>query len=154
MRRHLLTMGYGNNPPQRFLERITAMEIDFLLDVRRPNARSWNNRYWKANIGNWICDSDTNAIWLDYGALANTFNTLCEYRKWLRSDEGKTEVASLADDLVITLDAKMPCLLCAELKPFVLYGAAQVACCHRVYIAFALEWLIQDNPHRWTVMHI
>ncbi len=155
-KRYIYTIGYGNRNPATLLEHINTFKVDYIIDVRRADAKSWCSLYHKANMGKWIEEADTEARWIDYSCLAKPRDMrMVDYRKWLNSEQGKEDISDLADDIEVNLEAKRPCLLCAELEPYVQTGGFwQVASCHRVYVAFALEMELMGGAYKWTVQSI
>ena len=154
--RKLCTAGYGNQSEVNFLLRLRKAHVNFVLDVRRKEARSWNFRYRPgySHIGK-LFRSDAISYWplgsdvLQFD-LGNRFDSLDDYRYWLCHDSRpitliKNVSAFLAGNIGI-----VPCLLCAERSH---------EKCHRTIVAELLieeinAYARSEDLRSWTLQHI
>lgn len=155
--RKLFTAGYGNQPEPDFLARLRSFDVNFILDVRRREARSWNPRYRPGyfHIGEFLKSAKFSYWFLvqydgnsqDFG---NRFNTLAEYSNWMLNEP---KVMRSLHNISAFLEGDtgiVPCVLCAE---------RSYQNCHRTIVAQELLKYINAIAHSegtipWILQHI
>jgi len=144
----IYTIGYGNDKPEVFLQRLKDAGVDLVIDVRRMNSGAWCNKYRSGN-------SMRNFLMLDGGIayspwiwLANKCESLSEYSNWL-NNEGMKSVTLLAESIENAVEAndRICCLLCAERD---VYKDGEVNC-HREYVGKAVVEMLGEE---WEVCHL
>lgn len=157
LERILFTAGYGNQPEPDFLARLKQSNINFILDVRRKEARSWNPRYRPGyfHIGE-LLKSVKFSYWFlvqydgnsqDFG---NRFDTLVEYSNWIQNEH---KVLLFLQNISAFLEGNIgivPCVLCAERSH---------QNCHRTIVAQELLKYINaitraEGTTPWIIQHI
>lgn len=154
--KRLMTIGYGNSSPEKFLARLKDAGVAVVLDVRRKGSKSWNGKYNQGNSMGSLLWGDMNKEIpeIEYGtwpSLANKFDELWAYQRWLQSKPTSTSsAAGFLSELQYKIKKNKDsayCLLCAERDA---YKDGKVNC-HRVYVADALVELLGSE---WEVKHL
>ena len=140
----LCTIGYGNNQPDVFLERIKAAGIDLVIDVRREGCKAWHGKYNHKAIGKWL--ERCGIRWVAIPSLANESHTLAEYIVPRQAIKFTARFIKLCTDPFYDRDfsdrRQAPCILCAELDP---------NRCHRKLVA---EALVKELGKGWGVKYL
>lgn len=164
--KNLFTIGYGNDPPETFTQRLENDEIQDVYDVRRPSSRSWNRAYYAGrkrydycvgqppkNIGELIFGGTRYCsywpLWFDDNKLhfgKPKDMSLEQYRVLIRDRAHQIVLENLASFIDGNrLDA---CLLCAE--------KSHIGC-HRTIVAEELLLKLNkicDPDMEWQIRHI
>jgi len=144
--------GYGNLAPDDFLAKLKAAGITWVIDIRRPQTRSWCSKYAWYIPGMYNTLNDAGIGYSPLATLANHNETLEHYKKWLYctdQDGGYGHLISASRWIEDDFNDHYVCLLCAEGNPFEADGITPR--CHRVYVADALRELLGDD---WKVEHL
>jgi uncharacterized protein (DUF488 family) len=154
--RILFTAGYGNQSEPDFLTRLRSFNVNFILDVRRKGARSWNLNYRPGNtyIGH-LLRSEQISYWLlafqhgqfDFG---NRFDSLDDYQNWICHDQNPIRVIEYIAAFLGGNQGIIPCLLCVE--------RSHVKC-HRTIVADLFieklnSYARSEGLRSWQVKHI
>jgi len=156
LERNLFTAGYGNQPEPDFIARLKQANVNFVMDVRRKESRSWNPAYRPGdqNIGilfrrNRIsyCPLLFHNPNYDFG---NRFDTLAEYENWIHTERDLTPLFENLAAFVEGNTGIVPCVLCAERNH---------EKCHRTIFAEELLKYINgialsSNSRSWVIEHI
>lgn len=166
--RILFTIGYGNQAPELFIERLTQHKVDMVYDVRRADSRSWCRVYYPGYYPGTIGDFLDDKAGISYSRVSSLgksrLDTLQEYALWLASDN---LAMAILDDMAKFIDGNsiVPCILCAE---------RDFRQCHRSTVASSLilrlntlaeqecdrianeagSNVVVEWPCRWAVQHI
>ena len=143
----LFTIGYGNDPPEKFLARLKAAGVTVVLDVRRYNSKARLRCYdsgRRAGMSKLLAESDI-TYW-EYSFFSNRNDTLLCYAAWLKSS-CMCDAVELLANTISCIPSSAFCLLCAERDA---YKDGEVNC-HRVYVADALVKLLGAG---WSVEHL
>lgn len=167
--RVLFTIGYGNQMPASFIERLKENKVNMVFDVRRAGSRSWLRDYYQG----YFHGIELNIHKLFIGAqisywplpmLSNDCDSLDEYRYWIHHNE---QAACTLDNIAPFIDGNpiIACILCAE-KDFRRCHRATVACelasrlnvlveqeCERIANAAGTN-AVSEWPCGWTIQHI
>ncbi len=145
----LCDIGYGNDPPEVFLERLKAAGITVVMDVRRNNSKG-RLRCYDPGVGSgmekWL--EAEGFQYLDESFFSNRCDTLEAYHIWLETPTMKKGVAVWARSIKLSSEAII-CVLCACGDPFEKDGVT--ARCHRLPL---LKALVAELGDGWTVRHI
>ena len=130
----IYTIGYGNDSPDKFLARLKAAGIDYVIDVRRANTKSWCGKYIPTKIRAWLDSVDI--AYIQSSVFGNGFDCLSEYAEYLANVRYmQFAISWLVFDIRKLRYGERPCLLCSEKLAYMKTGEVN---CHRVYLAAEL----------------
>jgi prepilin-type processing-associated H-X9-DG protein len=146
----IYTIGYGNNTPEEFLERLKVAGVTLVVDVRRRYSKAWCNSYHSGNNMRNYLMLDGGVAYCQWPWIANNHSSLCKYKRWLYAQGvGDAELLSEAIKNAVENNGRVCCLLCAEGDPYEKDG--ETVRCHRIYLADALVAQLGEG---WSVCHL
>jgi len=147
----LFTAGYGNDAPDKFLERLKDAGIDQVIDVRKTGGawsgcyKAYKGKIHSKGISRWLFrHCQIRYTWFPELGKPKEM-PLSQYEtSVLDSAEGKK---SLQIAQYWIHERNVPCLLCCEREA---YKDGEVNC-HRAHVADALAKQLGDD---WEVVHL
>ena len=155
--RKLYTVGYGNEEEADFLGRLEQAGINFILDVRRKDAHSWNPKYrpgYSAGMHELLRTAKISywplLFFNPYFDLGNRFDKLSDYRDWISNGPKPQRFLENIAMFLAGNSGIIPCLLCAERSH---------EHCHRTIVAEVLVRMMNalaytEHVRKWELEHI
>lgn len=144
-------IGYGNRPPEKFVELLKEHDIKVVLDVRRQGTGAWNFSY-KSGIPIMKMLWEHGILYVPQFNMGNHSDKeslaekLEDYNKWLSSPAGDLQLQSLEMTVMALESCGKVAIMCA---------CKDVLDCHRqIIVARMMRRMGSDAGGEWEVKHI